>query len=189
VPFCFGSFASRVTILAGNAVIKAAREAREKLVAVAAEKLEVSPRDLTIEDAIIRVVGVPDRAVTVGEACRLYLFRAGGEGLYTRATYDAPTVMADKRTFYGNVAPAYSFAAQAVEVEVDTETGQIEVIDSIVADDCGKALNPLAVEGQVHGAVAQGIGWALYENFEFEEGRLLNGNFADYTMPTAEALP
>jgi CO/xanthine dehydrogenase Mo-binding subunit len=189
VPFCFGSFASRVTILAGNAVIKAAREAKEKIFAVAAEKLEVSPRDLTIEDGIITVVGVPDRAMTVGEACRLHLFRVGGEGLYTRATYDAPTVMADKQTFYGNVAPAYSFAAQAVEVEVDTETGQIRLLDSIVADDCGKALNPQAVEGQIHGAVAQGIGWALYENFEFEDGRLVNGNFADYTMPTADSLP
>jgi CO/xanthine dehydrogenase Mo-binding subunit len=189
VPFCFGSFASRVTLLAGNAVIKAAREAREKLLAVAAEKLEVSPRDLTIEDAMITVVGMPARAMTVGEACRLHLFRAGGEGLYTRATYDAPTVMADKETFYGNVAPAYSFAAQAVEVEVDTETGQVTLIDSIVADDCGKALNPQAVEGQIHGAVAQGIGWALYENLEFEDGRLANPDFADYTMPTADSLP
>lgn len=188
-PFCFGSFASRVTMLAGNAVIKAAREAREELLAVAAEKLEVATADLTIENATIHVLGMPDRAMGVGEACRLHIFRRGGDGIFTRATYDAPTVMADKETFYGNVAPAYSFAAQAVEVEVDTETGQVRIVDTFVADDCGKAINPMAVEGQIAGAVAQGIGWALYEGFVLQDGRLVNGNFADYTMPTAESTP
>lgn len=188
-PFCFGTFASRVTILAGNATIKAAQEARGMLLGVAAQKLEVAASDLTIADGRIHVAGVPGHGITVAEAARLHIFRQGGEGILTRATYDAPTVMADKQTFYGNVAPAYSFAAQAVEVEVDTQTGQVTLIDSYVGDDCGKALNPLAVEGQIHGAVAQGVGWALYEDFVFADGRLANGNFADYHMPTADALP
>ena len=188
-PFCFGTFASRVTILAGNAVIMAAREAKEKLLAIAAEKLEASPKDLTIENGQIHVVGVAAHGMTVAEAARMHIFRKGGEGIFTRATWDAPTEMADKQTFYGNVAPAYSFASQAVEVEVDTETGQVRVVDSFVADDCGKAINPLAVEGQINGAVMQGIGWALYEDFVFQDGRLVNGNFADYTMATADAAP
>ncbi len=188
-PFCFGTFASRVTILAGNAVLKASREAKEKLLAVAAEKLEVAPSDLAIENGHIHVIGVPDHGMSVAEAARIHIFRIGGEGIYTRATYDAPTVMADKQTFYGNVAPAYSFASLAVEVEVDTETGQVTVLDCFVADDCGKAINPRAVEGQINGAVMQGIGWTLYENFVFQDGRLVNGNFADYTMATAEASP
>ena len=188
-PFCFGTFASRVTILAGNAVIMASREAKDKLLAVAAEVLETAATDLAIENGRIHVVGVEDHGMSVAEAARMHIFRKGGEGIYTRATYDAPTEMADKQTFYGNVAPAYSFAAQAVEVEVDTETGQVHVVDSFVADDCGKAINPKAVEGQIHGAVMQGIGWALYENFIFEDGRLINGNFADYTMATADASP
>jgi CO/xanthine dehydrogenase Mo-binding subunit len=97
--------------------------------------------------------------------------------------------MADKETFYGNPAPAYSFAAATAEVEVDTETGQVRLLDVFAADDCGKALNPLAVEGQIHGCLSQGIGWALYEGYKFENGRLVNGNFADYNMPTTEALP
>jgi CO/xanthine dehydrogenase Mo-binding subunit len=97
--------------------------------------------------------------------------------------------MADKQTFYGNVAPAYSFAAQAVEVLVDTETGQVRVLDVVAADDVGRALNPLAVDGQIHGAVAQGLGYALFEGLAMEGGRLLNGNLADYTLPTAEATP
>src|SRR2546428_4893726 len=187
--FCYGSIASRVTIIAGNAVIKAAREAREKLLSIAAEKLEVAASDLTIENAFIHVVGVKVRGISVAEASRLHIFRSGGEGIFTRATYDPTTVMARKDTHYGNVAPGYSFAAQAVEVEVDTQTGQIDLIDSFVADDCGKAINPMAVHGQTSGATAQGIGWALYETYQFQDGRLANADFADYTMPTADSLP
>ncbi len=90
---------------------------------------------------------------------------------------------------YGNIAPAYSFAAQAVEVEVDTETGQVTLVDSFVSDDCGKALNPLAIHGQTNGATVQAIGWALYEQLQLEGGRMANGNFADYTMATSDAVP
>ncbi|MGO4332296.1 xanthine dehydrogenase family protein molybdopterin-binding subunit [Cupriavidus sp. 2TAF22] len=191
-PFCLGSLASRVTIISGNAVLRAAREARLKLLTVAAEKLGV-PRDrLEIADGVIRAcAGDGENAgkqATLAEIARLHIFRHGGEGLMVRATYDAPTVMHDA-DYYGNIAPAYSFAAQAVEVEVDTQTGQVTVIDSFVSDDCGKAINPLAVHGQTHGATVQAIGWTLYEHLLVEDGRILNGNFADYNMPTADAVP
>jgi CO/xanthine dehydrogenase Mo-binding subunit len=188
-PLCFGAMASRITILAGNAVIKAAREARDKLLGVASQKLEAAASDLTIDNGVIHIVGVPGRGMLVGEAARLHLFRSGGEGIFTRATYDAPTEMLDKDTYYGNVAPGYSFAAESVEVEVDTETGQVFLRDVYCADDCGKALNPMAVHGQVSGAMAQGIGWTLYEGLQFQDGRLANADFADYTMPTADSLP
>jgi hypothetical protein len=102
-------------------------------------------------------------------------------------SWDAKTRCSTRRL--GNIAPAYSFAAQAVEVEVDTETGQVTVVDSFVVDDCGKAFNPLAVHGQSNGAAAQAIGWTLYEQLQLDDGRIANGNFADYTMPTADALP
>ncbi|WP_439687369.1 Aldehyde, CO or xanthine dehydrogenase, Mo-binding subunit [Cupriavidus oxalaticus] len=187
-PFCLGSLASRVTIIAGNAALRAAREARQKLLALAAEKLGVDPELLVIADGRISAPGQPDKSATLAEIARLHIFRHGGEGIHVRATYDAPTVMHDA-DYYGNVAPSHSFAAQAVEVEVDTCTGQVTVIDSFVADDCGKAINPLAVHGQTHGATVQAIGWTLYENLHYEEGRLMNGNFADYTMPTADAVP
>ncbi|AQV97108.1 4-hydroxybenzoyl-CoA reductase [Cupriavidus necator] len=187
-PFCLGALASRVTIIAGNAVLRAAREARQKLLALAAEKLGVDAEQLVIADGRIAARGQPDKSATLAEIARLHIFRHGGEGIHVRATYDAPTVMHDAN-YYGNVAPAHSFAAQAVEVEVDTSTGQVTVIDSFVADDCGKAINPLAVHGQTHGATVQAIGWALYENLQYEDGRLMNGNFADYTMPTADAVP
>jgi len=187
-PFCLGSLASRVTIVSGNAVLRAAREAKEKLLAVAAGKLGVAAETLAIADGRIGVPGQPDKSATLAEIARLHIFRHGGEGIHVRATWDAPTVM-HNASYYGNVAPAYSFAAQAVEVEVDTETGRVTVLDSFVADDCGKAINPLAVHGQTHGATVQAIGWTLYETLQYEDGRLLNGNFADYTMPTADALP
>lgn len=187
-PFCLGSLASRVTIIAGNAVLRAAREARQKLLALAAEKLGADAAQLVIADGRIAAPGQPDKSATLAEIARLHIFRHGGEGIHVRATYDAPTVMHDAN-YYGNVAPAHSFAVQAVEVEVDTSTGQVTVVDSFVADDCGKAINPLAVHGQTHGATVQAIGWTLYENLQYEDGRLMNGNFADYTMPTADAVP
>ena len=189
VPFAFGSYASRTTLLAGNATILAARLVREKLLNMAAQRIEISKSDLDIADGWIFVKGSAEIGMTVAEACRAHLFRAGGDAIYERATYDAPTVMFDRKTLYGNVAPAYSFAAQAVEVEVDTQTGIVTLIRSVVADDVGRALNPLAVEGQICGAVAQGVGWALYENMRFHEGRLLTDDFRDYTMPVAKALP
>ncbi|GLC96955.1 dehydrogenase [Cupriavidus sp. TA19] len=187
-PFCLGSLASRVTIIAGNAALRAAREARQKLLALSAEKLGVAAEYLTIADGRIVASGQPDKSATLAEIARLHIFRHGGEGIHVRATYDAPTVMHDA-DYYGNVAPSHSFAAHAVEVEVDTCTGQVTVVDSFVADDCGKAINPLAVHGQTHGATVQAIGWTLYENLHYEDGRLMNGNFADYTMPTADAVP
>jgi len=187
-PFCLGSLASRVTIISGNAVMRAAREAKQKLLAVAAEKLGVPHDELDLLDGVIRARNDDTKRATLAEIARLHIFRHGGEGLMVRATYDAPTVMHDAN-YYGNIAPAYSFAAQAVEVEVDMATGQVTLIDSFVSDDCGKAINPLAVHGQTHGATVQAIGWTLYEHVQVEDGRILNGNFADYTMPTADAVP
>jgi len=124
----------------------------------------------------------------VAELAKLHVWSHGGEGIQVSGTWDAQTVMHDDK-MYGNIAPAYSFAAQAVEVEVDTETGQVTVLDSYVADDCGKALNPVAIHGQTNGATVQAIGWALYEQLQLDNGRLMNGNFADYTMATADAVP
>ena len=187
-PYGIGTVASRVTIIAGNAVRLAAIKARDQLFSVAAEKLEATAEQLEIQDGFIRVKGHPERAMSLPDAVRMHLFRVGGQGIFAQATYDPPTVMADAH-YYGNVAPAYSFATQAVEVEVDTETGQVRVVDTFVSDDCGKALNPMAVHGQTNGATAQAMAWALYEQLNFEDGRLMNGNFADYGMPTADALP
>ena len=187
-PFAIGAISSRVTTVAGNATLRASRAAREKLVAIAAKKLEVSPADLVIADGFIHVVGAREHGMSIADAARFHIFHAGGEGLVAHATFDSPTVVPDKN-FYGNVSSAYSFAAAVVEVEVDTETGQVRILDCYAVDDCGKALNPLAVHGQTNGATTQGIAWALFEKLEFQDGQLVNGNLADYTMPTADSVP
>jgi CO/xanthine dehydrogenase Mo-binding subunit len=187
-PWCIGALASRVTIAGGNAAIVAARLARDKLFAVAAESLKVPTEDLQLVAGVVSVRTDPSRKFTLAELGRMHIWRHGGEGIQVVGSWDSKTVMHDDKV-YGNIAPAYSFAAQAVEVEVDTETGQVTVVNSFVSDDCGRAFNPQAVHGQSNGAAAQAIGWTLYEQLQLEGGRLMNGNFADYTMPTAEALP
>ncbi|KRB99906.1 4-hydroxybenzoyl-CoA reductase [Hydrogenophaga sp. Root209] len=187
-PFCIGSLASRVTMAAGNAAIVAARLARDKLFALATEQLGVAVDTLEMAGGLVRVRENPAQQRTLAELARLHIWRHGGEGILVTGSWDAQTEMHDDQVF-GNIAPAYSFAAQAVEVEVDTETGRVTVLDSFVSDDCGKAFNPLAVHGQSNGAAAQAIGWTLYEQLQLEEGRLVNGNFADYNMATADALP
>lgn len=186
-PFAVGTLASRVTMAAGNAAIRSARAARDKLLALASTLLEAHVDDLELFNGTVRVRGT-DRAMDFAALARQHIWRHGGESLQVSASWDARTQMHDA-SLYGNIAPAYSFAAQAVEVEVDTETGQVTVLDSYVVDDCGKALNPIAVHGQTNGAAVQAIGWALYEQLHYENGRLANGNFADYTMATAEAVP
>ncbi|VTU12838.1 4-hydroxybenzoyl-CoA reductase subunit alpha [Variovorax sp. SRS16] len=187
-PFAIGSFASRVTIVAGNAAIVAARKAKARLLDLAAILLEVPVDQLAVGNAAIHVREAPDRQLAFADIARQHIWRHGGEAIQVSATWDAKTVMHDDKV-YGNVAPAYSFAAQAVEVEVDTETGRVTVVDNFVSDDCGKALNPMAIHGQTNGATVQAIGWALYEQLQLEAGRIVNGNFADYTMPTADAVP
>lgn len=186
-PFAVGTLASRVTMAAGNAALRSARATRDKLLALASTLLEAHVDDLELFNGTVRVRGT-DRAMDFAALARQHIWRHGGESLQVSASWDARTQMHDA-SLYGNIAPAYSFAAQAVEVEVDTETGQVTVLDSYVVDDCGKALNPIAVHGQTNGATVQAIGWALYEQLHYENGRLANGNFADYTMATAEAVP
>lgn len=188
-PWAIGTLASRVTIVAGNAAIRAGQAAREKLVALAAQLLELPAGQLECAEGTVRVKADPSRKLTLAELARTHIWRHGGEGIQVTGTWDAKTEMFDKETLYGNISPAYSFAAQAVEVEVDTETGQVTVVDSFVSDDCGKAFNPLAVHGQSNGAAAQAIGWTLYEQLQLDNGRIANGNFADYTMPTPDSLP
>jgi CO/xanthine dehydrogenase Mo-binding subunit len=188
-PWAIGTLASRVTIVAGNAAIRAGQAARDKLVAQASRMLQVRAEELECCDGTVRVKADPAKKLTLAELARNHIWTHGGEGIQVTGSWDASTVMFDKKTIYGNIAPAYSFAAQAVEVEVDTETGQVRVVDSFVSDDCGKAFNPLAVHGQSNGAAAQAVGWALYEQLQMDNGRIANGNFADYTMPTPDALP
>ena len=188
-PLCFGGYGSRLTLMAGNAVQKAAESCAEKLLHIAAEELEVSPGDLSLGEGAIFVTAAPDRRMGVGEAVAANLLRADGDIVYSQATWDAPTVMPDEENHYGRSTVACSFACVIVEVEVDTETGQVLLKRIVAADDLGRAINPLTVEGQVQGELAQGMGYAMFENAVLDGGGFAGGNLADYTVPNAGSLP
>lgn len=186
-PYCLGSIASRVTVNAGHAMLKAARDARGQILEAAAEKMGCDAASLKIDDGVVRSAADGNHFLSLPDVCRYHIYRHGGEGINVKATHDPETVMMDEN-HYGNIAPAYSFAAQAVEVEVDVETGQVNIVETWLSDDCGRAINPLAVHGQSNGATVQAIGWTLYEALEIDDGRLMNGNLADYNLPTADSV-
>ena len=183
-PFCLGGYASRLTMIAGNAVRLASADCRNRLLDLAAEHLEVDPSDLVLEAGGVSLKAAPQRRLSVGE-----VVQAGGGTVSAQATWDPPTVMPDPETGYGRNTVAASFACLVAVVEVDTETGCIVLRDIVVADDLGKAINPLTVEGQIHGEVAQGLGLAMFENPVLDGGKFVNGSLADYTLPKAEGLP
>jgi xanthine dehydrogenase molybdenum-binding subunit len=184
-----GASASSVTFISGNAVYYAAKQAREKLLAVAAEKLEASVEDLNIRNSRVFVRAAPDRSMTLGEVAEASTYRQGSEAILESAHYDTPTEFIDHMTGTGNISPAYSFAAHAAEVEVDLETGRVRVLRVAAAHDVGRAINPMLLEGQIHGGVSQGLGYGLTENLVAEGGQFVNGNLADYKILTSKDMP
>ena len=167
-----------MTYTVGAAVLRAAESAREKVLAAASQELEIAPDDLEVSTASSSAVGAPDRSITVEELAQKAL-RFGGryepiEGHGGSAqTSGAPSV-----------------AAHLSHVRVDRETGEVELLRHVIAQDVGRALNPALVEGQMRGGATQGMGWALFEELDHDEdGRLLTGSFLDYAIPTAERVP
>lgn len=188
-PYALGTFASRATMSGGNAAICASRAVHARMFSLAAEIFGVAAERLELtEGGAVRVTGT-DRSISLAELAKAHIWRPGGQALQASGTWDPPTQEPDHDDLYGNCAPTHSFAAQAVEVEVDIETGQVVVLDSYLSDDLGRALNLNAVHGQANGGCVQAISWALYEQLQLEDGRIANGNFADYTMATADSVP
>jgi CO/xanthine dehydrogenase Mo-binding subunit len=177
-PYSGVSGGSKVTYTVGVAVQRAAEAARQKLLAAASQELEIAPDDLEVVDGVVRAVGAPDRSITVAELSSLAL-RFGGR-------YEPIEGHGGSAQSLG--APAV--AAHLAHVRVDRETGEVEVLRYVIAQDVGRALNPALVEGQMRGGAAQAIGWALFEELVHDEdGRLLTGSFTDYAVPTAERVP
>lgn len=185
VPYGSGTFASRSAVLAGGAARIAAGRLREKLARIAGHILEASPEDLVFERGHVVVAGVPDSAIAIGELCRLIYQRPeripeGEEpSLEVVATYDASPGTG-----------TYTSAAHLAVVEVDPDTGRVMIPTYAVVEDCGRMINPLVVEGQIFGGVAQGIGGALLEEFVYDDnGQLLTTTFMDYLLPTFTDIP
>lgn len=168
-----GTFASRTAVSGGGAIRAGADELIRRLLEDAAEALEAAIDDLELRDGHVGVKGSPSRQLGFGE-----LVAAADDADRYRAegVFDAPTT-------------TYPYATHVCVVEVDPESGNVAIIRYVVAEDCGRIINPLVVEGQAHGAVAQGIGGALYESMIYDdEGQLLTASLMDYLLPTAAEL-
>jgi 4-hydroxybenzoyl-CoA reductase alpha subunit len=186
--FCLGAFASRLTYISGNAVKNAATAVKKQLFEQAAEMLEANPDDLVIRSGHVSVKGAEHKSLTVADVARARLFRHNGAPIVASGSFDADSVLPDS-TRFGNESGAYNYGAQAAYVAVDPETGQVKVLQYVIASDCGTVIYPIGAEGQVEGGFAQGVGYALTEGLQFDEGRPVNPNFSDYRIPSMRDMP
>jgi len=187
-PWDVGAHASRTTFIAGNSARLAAADAKRQILEAAAEAYKQQVENLDIRKGQVFVKGEPEEGIPYARAIRAKHFRPDGDVILARGWYEPPTEKQDKE-FRGNISAAYAFAAQAAEVEVDTETGEVKVLKIAAAHDVGRAINPMAVEGQIEGGVSMGLGYGLNEELVLEKGKVLNPNFADYALPTALDMP
>ncbi len=178
-----GTFASRGAVVAGNAIHAAANDVRHKILKLASERLEVSEDDLELSDGQVRVKGVPQSAISLGELAVEANPMRGAVKPGTEPGLEATN-------YFGPESGTTASGVHAMIVEVDPETLQISIDRYVVVHDCGRVINPLILDGQIHGGVAQGIGNAFYEQLVYDEGgQLLNASFMDYLLPTALDVP
>jgi carbon-monoxide dehydrogenase large subunit len=180
VAFGIGTFASRSAVVAGNAVASACQRVREQVMAGAARLLEARAEDLEMEDGQVFVRGTPASAVPLARVVQASL-----------PTFDRPGELTFEATVYQHVPTVtYASAVHVAQVEVDPETGRVRLLRYVVAHDCGRLINPMIVDGQIHGGVAQGVGGGLFEELVYDEtGQLLSSGFMDYHVPCADELP
>jgi len=179
-----GTFASRAAVVAGSAVHLAAQAVRAKALAVAATLLEARSDDLELAEGKIFVRGAPARALPLGEVARAANPLRG----VIPAEWEGPGLEATR--YFAPPSGAYAGGCHAALVEIESETGGLRFLKYVVVHDCGPVINPMIVEGQVRGGVAQGIGNAFYEKLIYDEdGQLLTQTFMDYLLPTAAEVP
>jgi carbon-monoxide dehydrogenase large subunit len=181
IPFGMGTYGSRSAAVGGSAIMKALDKIVDKGRKIAAHLLEASPADIELVDGQYRVVGT-DRVKSFGEiAFAAYVPHSYPQGL-------EPGL--EESAFYDPTNFTFPSGTHLVEVEIDPETGVVEVVDVAAADDVGVIINPMIVDGQAHGGLAYGIGQALFEEIRYDaEGQLTNGTYMDYCMPRASDLP
>ena len=188
-PLDTGAIASRTTYVTGNAARLAAAKAKEILFEVAAPLLGVKPHQLEARDYKIQVRGFPQRNIHIGDVAD----RArgvNGQPPLGSASFNPATVALDPETGQGVPFATYVYATQIAEVDVDDETGEVEVLRIVASHDCGTPINPMLVEGQVEGGISMGVGFALQEEMLFDsQGRLINPNLTNYIMPTSLDMP
>jgi len=184
-----GSYGSRVTILAGQATQKAARQVKKQLLEVAAANWQVKPEDIEIRLGEVSVKSDPTKKMPFGKLARIACYSGTGAVILGTGYSDYGIEYLDLTNGIGNGACSYSFTAHTARVGVDMETGKIITTGFTLASDCGRLLSPIQAEGQIEGGAVQGLGQALYEDFIMDEGRTLNPTFLDYKMPHALDVP
>ncbi|MFZ5587363.1 MAG: xanthine dehydrogenase family protein molybdopterin-binding subunit [Thermodesulfobacteriota bacterium] len=177
-----GTWGSRVTLMTGNAVVEAARKIKDMLVPVLFAQYDLNQiHDVGFAGDRVFVKARPDKGMSFGECVYKALRGRRGEPLTAQGFYTPRNK--------GLVSPAFSFGAQVAEIELDQETGLIQVKQMYTAHDCGVPINQMAVEGQLEGSIHMGLGYALMEDLVMKDGRTLNTTFLDYKIPTAEDMP
>ena len=170
-------------MVAGNAIHAAAVNVRAKILKMASDALEVAETDLELADGVVRVRGVPGQSIPLGE---LALQANPMRGAVAPGTEPG----LESTDYFGPERGATASGVHAMIVEVDPETFQIEILKYVTVHDCGEVINPLILDGQIHGGIAQGIGNAFYEKLVFDEdGQPQNSSFMDYLLPTALDVP
>ncbi len=193
-PYNWGTGGSRVTYMVGRAIAGAAARVVEQAFAHAAELMECSPDDLELRDGgRVGIVGIPEKSVSLGEISQRAHYAAGGpiigsEGLVYDGEPFNPKAAVMKHFPFGRIG-TYVFGAQIVEVEVDEVTGKIDVVEAWSAHDVGRAINPVAVEGQILGGLVQGLGYALTEELVWQDGQPINATMMDYKVPGSLDVP
>jgi len=178
-----GTFASRGAVVAGNAVLAAAKDVRVKVLKLASSVLKTPESELELEGGMVRVADIPDQSISLGE---LALLANPFRGAVEPGT--EPGLESTK--YFGPAYGATAFGVHGMILEVDPETMMIKIRKYIAVEDCGTVLNPLVVEGQIHGGVSMGIGNAYYEKLHYDEnGQLLNASLADYLIPGSTEMP
>jgi carbon-monoxide dehydrogenase large subunit len=180
-PYGWGTFASRSLVICGGATLLAAQKVRAKLIKIAGHLLEAAPKDIVLANGEATIAGT-DRSLSIAKIARAayhQTHRFAGElepGLSERASYDP--------------VGTFSNACQAAIVEVDVDTGDVKIERFVVVEDAGRLINPMIVDGQIHGGVAQGIGNALYEEIVYDDsGNILTTTLADFLTPTMHEVP
>ena len=202
MPYAVGTFASRAAVMSGSAIHLAALRTKEKALRIAADALEVDEADLEIVDGSVRVRGT-DTSIDLGTVAVLSnplryafdeasqaatQFQVGDPGKPPVAEDDEPGL--EGRDFFSPERSTFASGMHAAIVETDPDTAEIKILKYAVVHDCGHLINPMIVEGQIHGGVAQGIGGALYERMAYHEsGQLLNASFMDFLMPFVTEMP
>ncbi len=178
-----GTFASRGAVVAGNAINEAAKDVKKKVLKHAGEHFEVAEEDLEIADGSVHVKGVPSRSITLGELAQMANPLRGAVKPGTEPGLEATN-------YFGPERGATASGMHAMIIEVDPGTYNVDIQKLVVVHDCGRVINPLILDGQIHGGVAQGIGNAFFEELVWDEnGQLLNASFMDFVIPSAMEVP